>query len=201
MAMINQEEVWDSIAESWNNFRQKPSEELKDINWKKGRLIDIGCGNCRNLLQFKNLELYGIDFSEKMLKQAEKFCKKNNLKVNLKKADMRKIPFKNNYFNYCLCLASMHNLSKEDADKTLKEIYRILKENGRCLIFVWNKYPRFILKRKETLIPWRKKEKVYYRYYYLYSYYEFKGLLKKNNFKILKSGKILSKNITFLIQK
>lgn len=198
---MNQEQVWDSIAESWNNFRQKPSENLNYVDWKKGRLLDIGCGNCRNLIQLKNLELYAIDFSSIMLKQAEKFCKKNNLKVNLKKSDMKKIPFNDNFFDYCLCLASLHHANKEDANKTLKEIYRILKKDGQCLISVWNKYPRFIFRKKETFISWKKKDKIYQRYYYLYNYFEFKKLLLKNNFKIIKSGKIFDKNITFLIQK
>src|SRR3990167_9572227 len=103
---MNQEQVWNSIVDSWNNFRQKPYEkELSLLNWKKGKLIDIGCGNCRNLLSFKNLELYGIDFSSKMLEKAKIFCNKNKLKVNLKKSDMRKIPFGDNFFDYCLSLA------------------------------------------------------------------------------------------------
>lgn len=198
---MNQEQVWDSIAESWNNFRQKLSEELKYIDWKKGKLLDIGCGNCRNLLSFKNLELYAVDFSSSMLKQAEKFCKKNNLKVNLKKSDMKKIPFRGNYFDYCLCLASIHHLNKKEANIVLKEIHRILKTNGQCLISVWNKYPKFILRKKETYISWKQKDKIYQRYYYLYSFFELKRLLLKNNFKMIKSGKIFDKNITFLMQK
>lgn len=199
---MNQEEVWNSLAESWNDFRQKPNEkELFNLNWKKGKLLDIGCGNCRNLLPFKNLNLYGMDFSKEMLKQAEKFCKKFDLIVNLKESDMRKLPFKDNFFDYCLCLASLHHLNKGDADKTLKEIYRILKKDGQCLISVWNKYPRFIFRKKETYISWKKKDKIYHRYYYLYNFLEFKKLLLKNNFNIIKSGKIFDKNITFLIQK
>ena len=199
---MNQEQVWDSLAESWNNFRQKSSEEeLFNLDWKKGRLLDIGCGNCRNLLYFKNLELYGIDFSSKMLEKAKIFCNKNKLKVNLKKSDMRKIPFGDNFFDYCLSLASLHHLNKEDADKVLKEIYRILKKEGKCFIAVWNKYTKFLFNPKESYIPWKQKNKVFQRYYYLYSYFEFKKLLLKNNFKIIKSGKIFDKNIKFVIQK
>src|SRR3989344_3274081 len=152
MVKMNQEQVWDSIAESWNSFRQKPSEELKGLNWKKGKLLDVGCGNCRNILPFKNLELYGVDFSKEMIKQAEKFCKKNNIKIDLRRSDMRKISFDNSYFDYCLCIASLHHVSKEDADKVLKEIHRILKKNGECLISVWNKYSRFTFRKKETYI-------------------------------------------------
>ena len=199
---MNQEKVWDVLAESWNNFRQKIYEkELYNLNWKKGKLLDVGCGNCRNLTPFKNLELYGIDFSKEMIIQSKKFTQKHNLKVNLKKANMKKLPFKDNFFDYCLSLVSLHHLNKEDADIALKEIYRILKEKGQCYITVWNKYPKFLFKSKEISIPWKQKDKVYHRYYYFYNYFEFKKLLKKNNFKIIKAGKIFDKNIKFLIQK
>jgi len=204
---MNQETVWNSISESWSNFRQKPRKELYNLNWKEGKLLDLGCGNCRNLLPFKNLDLYGVDFSSEMLKQAKKFSEKHNLKVNLKKANMKKIPFEKEDFNYCLCLNSIHHLNKKDAEKALNEIHRILKKNGQCLISVWNKYtlskfrnkpPLYLMfKKKETYITWSKHR----RYYYLYSHKEFKKLLIKNNFKIIKSGKIFDKNLTFLIQK
>jgi ubiquinone/menaquinone biosynthesis C-methylase UbiE len=201
---MNQEEVWDSIAESWNNFRQKIYEkELYKLNWKKGKLLDVGCGNCRNLLPFNNLELYGIDFSSKMLELAKKFCDKHNIKANLQKANMKKLPFKDNYFDYCLCLASLHIMNKKDADKSLKEIFRVLKKDGQCLISVWNKYGLISLffKEREKYIPWKTKDKIYSRYYFFYNHFQFKKLLLKNNFKIIKSGKILDKNIKFLIQK
>ena len=199
---MNQEQVWNILAESWNNFRQRIYEkELYNLDWKKGKLLDIGCGNCRNLIPFKNLELYGIDFSSEMIKQSKKFTQKHNLKVNLKKSNMKKLPFKDNFFNYCMSLASMHHVSKEDANKSLKEIHRILKKNGQCYITVWNKYPNFLFRKKETYFTWKQKDKVYRRYYHLYNFFEFKRLLLKNNFKIIKKGKIFDKNIKFLIQK
>ena len=199
---MNQEQVWDILAESWNNFRQKISEkEIYNLNWEKGRLLDVGCGNCRNLLPFKGMELYGVDFSSNMIEQAKKFCEKNALKINLKKSDMRKLPFKDGFFDYCLCLASLHHVDKKDADKVLKEIYRLIKRDGQCFISVWNKYPKFLFKKKETSIGWKQNNKTYYRYYYFYDYFEFRKLLLRNNFKIIKSGKIFDKNIKFLIQK
>ena len=200
---MNQEQVWDAISESWSNFKQRIFEkEVYNLNWKKGKLLDIGCGNCRNLLPFKGMELYGVDFSSKMLEQARKYIKKHNLKVNLKKSNMIKIPFKDNFFDCCLFLNSLHHVNKEDADKSLKELYRILKKEGQCLISVWNKYGLLSLfKKVEGDVPWHKKNKTYYRYYYFYNYFEFRKLLLRNNFRIIKSGKIFDKNIKFLIQK
>jgi tRNA (uracil-5-)-methyltransferase TRM9 len=199
---MNQEQVWDALAESWNNFRQKIYEkEILNLDWKKGKLLDIGCGNCKNLIPFKSLELYGIDFSSEMIKQSKKFSDKYNLKINLKKADMRKLPFKDNFFDYCLSLRSLHHINKKEGKRAIKEIYRVLKKEGQCFIAVWNKYSNFMFFKKEVYYSWKQKDKVYYRYYYLYNYFELKKLLKKNKFKIIKSGNFFDKNIKFLIQK
>ena len=111
---------------------------------------------------------------------------------------MKKLPFKNNFFDYSLCLDSLHHLNKKDVEEVIKEIRRVLKKNGKCFISVWNKLQiKFLFRKKEIFLPWSKHQ----RYYYLYSYLELKKLLLKNNFKILKSGKIFDKNINFVIQK
>jgi len=202
---MNQEKVWDILAESWNNFRQKIYEkELYELDWNdNGKILDVGCGNCRNLKPFSHLQMYGIDFSKEMIKQSKKFAKKHKLNINLKKADMRKIPFKDNFFDYCLCFNAIHLVNKKEASKALKEIHRVLKKDGKCLISVWNRYGilSFFLTKKEQRIPWRKKDKTYYRNYYFYNYLEFRNLLKKNKFKIIRNGEFFNKNIKFLIQK
>ncbi len=196
---MDQQQVWNKIASGWNNFRQKPLTELKKLNWKTGKILDVGCGNCRNLLPFKNLECYGIDFSKNMLEQAKKFAQKHNFKVKLKQASIEKIPFNDNCFDYVLAIAVLHHI--KNPETSVKEIHRVLKNNGEAYITVWNKLQlKFLFKEKETYIPWRKKQKVIYRYYHFIGYFKLRNLLKKNNFKILKS-KFFGKNIAFLVKK
>ncbi|MBI2106823.1 class I SAM-dependent methyltransferase [Candidatus Woesearchaeota archaeon] len=196
---MNQQKVWDKIAQSWNNFRNKPIGELKDLNWKRGKILDLGCGNCRNLLPFKNLKCYGLDFSKEMLKEAKKFSKKHNFKVILKHAEITNTKFKNNTFNYILAIATLHHL--KNPEKAIKEINRVLKPNGEAFITVWNKLQlKFILKKQETYIPWKKKDEILQRYYNFIGYFELKKIIKKNNFKIMSSN-FLGKNIIFRIKK
>ncbi len=192
---MNQQQVWNQIAESWNNFRQKPIKELNQLNWKNGKILDIGCGNCRNLLPFKNLDCYGIDFSKNMLKQAKKFARKNNFKVKLKQASAEKIPFKNNYFDYILAIAILHHL--KDPEPAIVEIYRVLKIGGKAYISIWNKLQfKFLFKRKEAYIKWGNEK----RYYHFISFWDMKKLLKKYNLNIIES-KLLGKNLEFLVEK
>ena len=196
---MNQQQVWNEIAKSWNNFRQKPIKELEKLNWKKGKILDIGCGNCRNLLPFKHLDCYGIDFSREMLEQAKKFSQKNNLKVKLKLSSAEKLPFKNNYFDYVLAIAVLHHL--KNPETAVKEIHRVLKNNGEVYITDWNKLQaRFLFRRKEVYIPWKQKKQTLYRYYNFIGYFKLKKILKKNNFKISKSN-FFGKNIVFLVKK
>ncbi len=204
----NQKDIWDKLAESWARLRQKPFRDIKNLlerisNLKKGKILDVGCGNCRNLLIFakKGFECYGIDFSKNMLKYAKEFCSKNKIKVNLKYGLAEKIPFKDNSFDYVLSIAVLHHLNtKELREKAVEEIYRVLKKKGIALISAWNKFP-LCLFIKNKYIKWKVKDKIYYRYYYFFSYWELKRLLKKFNFRILNSSGWLNKNIWFLIEK
>jgi len=196
---MNQKQVWNKIAPSWNNFRNKPLKELELLNWKKGKILDLGCGNCRNLIPFKSLDCYGIDFSPEMTKQAEIFTKKHNFKVKLKQANIEEIPFKENYFDYILAIAVIHHLKKPEI--AIKEIHRTLKPNGEAFINSWNKLQlKFIFKKTETYIPWRQKDKILLRYYNFISFFKLKKLIQKYNFKIVDSV-FLGKNIIFHIKK
>jgi len=196
---MNQQEIWNKIAPGWTDFRNKPLKGLYKLNWKKGKILDIGCGNCRNLLPFKNLDCYGVDFSREMLEQARKFIKKNNFKVNLKLASAEKLPYQNNSFDYVLALAVLHHL--KNPETAIKEIHRVLKNNGEAYISIWSKLQlKLLFKKKETFIPWKQKNCTLMRYYHFVGYFELKSLLKKNNFKILKSN-FFGKNIKFLIKK
>jgi len=204
---MQQEKIWDILAEQWSNFRNKP---MKEVKWfiekyitfnKKLKVLDVGCGNCRHLVPFakNNCDCYGIDFSKNMLEQAKKYCNKENVKIKLKKADMRKLPFKDNYFDICLFVVSLHHL-ENNREKALKELYRVLKKDGIALLAVWNKWQlRFLFSKKDTFIPWNQKEKKHYRYYHLFNYFELRTLIKKSGFRIIKSK--FGKNLVFVLKK
>ena len=205
---MKKELVWDDIAEQWHKFRQQKFKPVYDFieeyKPRKGKILEIGCGNCRNLIPFAKLgfECYGIDFSKKMLDQAKKFAVKNKVRIELKKADMTKIPYKKNYFDYVLHIASLHNLKTEkERIRSLQEAYRVLKPNGVVLLTVWNKLQlRFLFSKKDVFIPWFIKNKKYQRFYHLFDYFELKGLIKETKFKIVSSN-IFGENLIFILKK
>lgn len=188
---MDQRKIWNAIAESWYNFRQKPLYDFEKIVEKiklpkTAKILDVGCGNCRHLLPFKDHELYGLDFSENMLKFAKKFCERRDLNVTLVQGDARLLPFRNNIFDLVLCMAVLHHV--KNPLLPLMEIRRVLKSSGIMIASVWNKWqPRFFLAaitgKKEVFVPWRKGNKVYPRYYRLISKRELDLMLRIAGFR------------------
>ncbi|MCX8194075.1 MAG: class I SAM-dependent methyltransferase [Candidatus Pacearchaeota archaeon] len=203
MKQENQEKVWDAIAEQWYHFRHQQfkdiAKEIKNLaKLKKGKVLEIGCGNCRNLKTFalKGFDCYGIDFSKEMIKYAKKYCKKYNFKVKLKKARAEKLPFKSNSVDYVLCIATLHHLKPHEQAEAVKEMQRVLKPNGIALVAVWNKK---VSKAQEKYISWKIKGKNYWRYYYLFTMPELKKLFEKHGFKILRQR--AGKNLIIIVRK
>lgn len=185
---LTQQQVWDRIARPWKKFRAKPIEEVIDfLKKQRGRILDLGCGSGRHFVKSDGL-IYGIDFSEKMIKLSKKYAEKSEINAIIKKASVTKLPFQDNFFDSAIFIASLHNLeTAEKRKKSLKELKRVLKKGSEALISVWNKnQPRFKNKQKEVFIGWKIKDKSYKRYYYLYDKKELLDLLKKVGFEILK---------------
>jgi len=195
MSKDNQEEVWDSIAKEWVEFRVTPIPEVKEfLKNKKGRILDLGCGSGRNFLEKKGLEFYGVDFSKEMVKKAKKKPYKKVIK-----AYAWKIKFPDNFFDSALYISALHCIpSEENREKSLTELTRVLKPKARAFISVWDKeQPKFKGKGKEVYLKWmlgkERKESYVERYYKLYTKKEIIKLLEKH-FKIVKIlGKEMSK--------
>ena len=208
--MENQEEIWDSIAFGWETYRIKPIDEVIEfLKGKRGKILDLGCGGGKHF-PYINGEIYGIDFSKEMLNYAQERADKNNLKVNLTKTTADSLPFENNFFDSVIFIAALHCITtKEKREKTLKELFRVLKSGAETLITVWDhNQERFKNLDKEATIPWKHDGKEYKRYYYLYDKEEFVNLLKKIGFKIVKisdkespNGFYSQKNINVIVKK
>jgi ubiquinone/menaquinone biosynthesis C-methylase UbiE len=181
----NQHQVWNNIAEEWDEFKKIPAvSTIEFIKKQKGNILDFGSGSGRNLIKIKCGKLYLLDFSEKMIELAKKKAKKENIKAEFAVSDMTKTPYKNNFFDSAVCISALHCLTKPEQKKAVKELHRILKPKARAFIGVWNKDSKRLKrhKGKETLIKWNNKGE---RYYYLFNEKEIHDLFKKQGFKII----------------
>ncbi|MCL2149668.1 MAG: class I SAM-dependent methyltransferase [Dehalococcoidia bacterium] len=213
----DQAQVFDRIAPGWYGFRHHTifQKELAELakRWQSGRLLNLGCGHGADFVPFKSsFELCGVDISGGMLGLAERYAAKNNFHSELIQADMRRLPFADGLFDYALAVASLHHLpGQEEQMRALAELTRVLKPGGEAFITVWNRtQPRFWGKSKELLIPWRYKDGVALRYYYLFTYGEIAKLVRHAGLRLLKLGperryrwpvKLFSRNICLLAGK
>ena len=233
--MTTNREVFDQIAESWYRVRHWPllKEELEELaqRWQGimgkeahpsppliwrgtgGKLLNVGCAHGPDFLPFRQgFELWGIDSSSAMLKQALRYSVKFKFYVNLIAADALSLPFPDDTFDWAISVATYHHIKGEpERERAFGELRRVLKPGGEVFLTVWNHgQPRFWLKSKEQEVPWRLRGKTVSRYYHLFSYSELKKLLTRVGFEIIimspeKSHhfpiKIFSRNICVLVKK
>ena len=135
------QEFFDQLAPTWDN--ELTSERLtslgnivKELGIKPGyRVLDIGSGT-GVLLPFLITELGGagsvlaLDFSAQMLVQAQ--AKSFPPIIAFAQADVLAIPVANNSVDMAICNSAFPHFA--DKGKALKEIARVLKNNGRLVI-------------------------------------------------------------------
>jgi len=161
-------QIFESISERYDLmnsiislFQHKVWRE--DVIWKIGlkngtKILDLCCGTgeltlslARNL---KHAEVYGLDFSEKMLEKAREKEKNSNINnVKFCFGNAKNMPFENEFFHDATICFGLRNISHRM--NALKEIWRVLKPGGKlaCL---------------ETSIP---SIPVYRHFFYLYMRY------------------------------
>jgi len=186
------QETFDKIAASWYNYRHwsRFTIQLETLakRWKRGKLLNLGCAHGPDFLPFKdNFALYGVDYSKEMLKYAKRYADKFGFSVDLIQGDVTRLPYANETFEWAISVATYHHIiTKKGRQAAFKELWRILKYGGEAFLTVWNKWqPRFWFRPKEIMIPWKTRDEVLNRYYYLFSPYEFKKLAKSTDFKII----------------
>src|ERR1044072_3458265 len=93
------------------------------------RILDVGCGTGANLEMLSQFgEAEGVDVSDDALE----FCRQKGLKVQ--KGLAEKMPFADRSFDIVTALDVVEHLDDDIAG--LKEMNRVMTDEGRALIFV-----------------------------------------------------------------
>jgi len=120
---------------------------LKTDLWNEG--VEYSRNVLRKIYNYKSfdLDLYGIDVSDKICISAKKL----NPFVNAFQADIRSLPFKDNSLDIILDLSTLDHIPLSSVPNVLKGYSRILKENGILVLIFWygNLTLKFILKFKK----------------------------------------------------
>lgn len=135
-------QYYNTIAKSYNElYGEEQEEKLRIIKEKinpKGKILDLGSGTGLSRKYFKSVTC--VDPSERLLGKGDI------------KASAEKLPFKDNSFDWVLCLTSIHHFNLKKAVKEIKRVSR-----GNYIFTILKKSPRFseiksYLKRNFNLI-------------------------------------------------
>ncbi len=114
--------------------------------------LDVGCssGVISNYMADNFKELIGIDIDRNALKIAKKDFRRRNLKfLEMSGEDVN---FKSNLFDVIIC-NQVYNFV-ENPKKLFKEIYRVLKPSGICIMSARNKYSLIEPQYNLPLLSW-----------------------------------------------
>jgi len=134
--IVESEEGYDLYASRYdesqfylNSFeREKLFELCDDLSGKK--VLDIGAGTGRIVGEIERFggEVTALDISEKMLKELAK----KHSGMEMVKADVRNMPFKDDSFDAAFALFLIVHL--KSLDEAFREVYRVLKPGGFLML-------------------------------------------------------------------
>lgn len=131
-----QKALYDQIGKQYDTTRQADPEIVNRLyeilNLQKSQYcLDVGCGtgNYTIALAEKGINITGMDASEEMLDKA----RAKNSKLCWVQGDAKQMPFSDETFDGILCFLAIHHFN--DIVLFFKEVRRLLKPNGKLLIF------------------------------------------------------------------
>ncbi|MCK5040101.1 MAG: class I SAM-dependent methyltransferase [Candidatus Aenigmarchaeota archaeon] len=129
--------------------KQSPSEKrgvslLKntDLSIFSPGISTCGFAEIKMALQNKKRQIIATTIDTKGYEKTKKTINQLKLsnQIHVKIEDITKpIPYTNKYFDFIYARLILHYLTKQELDKTLKELHRVLKPNGRIFIVVRKK--------------------------------------------------------------
>jgi len=145
----------DQNHEQWVNLHNQsryhpkyPVEEVVQFcfrNYRENRenvkILDAGCGAGRHVkfLADEGFVPYGIDFSDSGVDYTKKILSEagyKNFSENIFLGSIKNLPFENDYFDSIICWGVLYYLSEEEIKKSIHEFFRVLKKNGKMLLYV-----------------------------------------------------------------
>lgn len=139
---------FESVAPRWNQVRQEEMTDpgpLRDLVAQlppELDLVDLGCGTGVLLEQIlpRKGETIAVDYSQSMLDEAARALGENRKFVDLRIGYLEHLPLADESVDLAVAHMVLHHLA--EPAKALKDIRRILRPGGRCLIVDLNEHDR-----------------------------------------------------------
>jgi len=113
---------------------RRASALFKARDYKK--ILDLGCGTGRHSIYLakEGFDIYATDNSPTGIEIARKKAESLGLhNIRFQQHDMQSIPFSDGFFDVVICTWAIHHGTLDEIQKTIDEIYRVLKLNGTVI--------------------------------------------------------------------
>lgn len=141
---------YDFFVELLGYGKAQRSKVVDMLNLKSAEnLIDVGCGTGTLLTvakdKYPSIDMIGIDIDPGVLSIARKKAQEVNLEIKYIETSSAKLPFADKHFNVAVSSLVFHHLPTEIKKHTIKEVYRVLKKDGRFLLADFGKKEGLLL--------------------------------------------------------
>ena len=154
------EEMFDNISPKYDLLNHLLSAGV-DVYWRKKAIsllknspnrviLDVATGTGDFALEAMKLrpeKIIGVDISEGMLKIGEEKIRKAGYAdtISFRKASSESLPFADNYFDAVIVSFGVRNF--ENLENGLREMHRVMKEEGTCIVMEFSKPQSFPFKQ------------------------------------------------------
>jgi ubiquinone/menaquinone biosynthesis C-methylase UbiE len=156
--------VYNEIAAEFSRTRYKVWPNVAnflDSLHPSSHVLEIGCGNGKNMLYKPELSMKGLDITEGFLE----ICRNRGLHVEY--GDAIFVPEPNNSYDAVLSIAVIHHLqTRAERQKAIQEIVRVMKPGGQALVSVWAHTTQ---PNQDCIVPFKTPMKTVQRFYHFYT--------------------------------
>ncbi len=128
---------WTNVtSDSWT----KVSEEFLPValQWKDKfhSVLDIGAGKGRHAFFFaeNGLQASAVDLADSSIELIRETAERTNIAVDARVSDMTELPYENHSFDCVICFHTIYHTDYAGMQKVIREIKRVLKQNGEAYI-------------------------------------------------------------------
>jgi ubiquinone/menaquinone biosynthesis C-methylase UbiE len=114
--------------------------ELDIVKISQGNyVLEVGCGTGTLTLLAKDWtgnggKVCGIDAAPEMIQRAKTKANRKNKDVEFQVGDISNIPYEDSKFDIVMCSFMIFHMSSEKRERGIKEIFRVLKNNGAFVV-------------------------------------------------------------------
>lgn len=120
------------------------------------RVLDLGCGTATLTLMAKlnqpRAMFFGLDGDPKILEIARDKARRLGIQVSLSQGFSTEMPYPNGFFDRVLSSLFFHHLTRESKQRTLAEVFRVLRPGGELHVADWGKPANALLAAAFVLV-------------------------------------------------